>query len=304
MKNLKKPLAIAGSIFALLSIGLAFRNKRVLEKAKSSFPPLGKFCNIQGCSLHYYTEGKGPAVVLLHGEGGDMYDFYLSTLWNKLKENYQVFALDRPGSGYSSRAEWKDYGFKNQGEIIHQAIQLLGLENPLLVGYGESSGIVLSMLMEHEEEYKGAVLLDERLPSPPELNDKLASVPILGNIFLWTLSPVIAERKVLSATNELPHNYKEKLRLTSKPMNLLSNAENKKFMQVEELEKLSSYHSNISKPVSVLHKESEANKNLISSLKLEEIIPELKIISVSDVSEPISFIGSEQVYEEVSWLLK
>jgi pimeloyl-ACP methyl ester carboxylesterase len=307
MKNLKKSLSIATGLFSLLGLGLALRTSNAIKKAENNFPALGKFCNIQGCAIHYFSEGNGPVIVLLHGENGDLYDFYLSPLWQKLKGNYRLIAFDRPGNGYSRRVNWKDYGFRNQGEIIHQAIQHLGLKDPLLVSYGESSGIVLSMLMEHEDSYKGAVLLEDKVTGETDLSDKIISLPVIGNLFLWTVYPVMAGKKVNTAiaATENSEEYRQKAKtLDNHPSKLLSSSENKKFMNIEELEKLSSLHSEIKKPVTVIHSgSSEGNGNLTSSFKLANIVPHLKVIPVPGSENLLSLADSDRVVDEINKLI-
>jgi pimeloyl-ACP methyl ester carboxylesterase len=307
MKKLKKILSLSTGIMALLGLGLAVRTKSAIKQAERDFPALGKFCDIQGCSIHYYSEGNGPVIVLLHGENGDLYDFYLSPLWQKLKERYTLVAIDRPGSGYSRRVNWKDYGFRNQGEILHQAIQSLKLKDALLLGYGESSGIVLSMLMEHEESYKGGILLEDKVSGIEDISDKIISLPLIGNLFLWTLYPVLAGKKITSVSHaeEISPEYRKKAKtLDTQPSKLLSTSENKKFMQVAELEKLSSFHSAVKKPVTIIHSGSAgADGHLTSLLKLDNFFSNLNIVNVPQAENFMALADSDRVVDEIVKLI-
>ena len=59
--------------------------------------------------LNAREEGSGPAVVLLHGLGGD------HTVWNavipELTERFHVFALDLRGHGRTRAPEGSTYSF-------------------------------------------------------------------------------------------------------------------------------------------------------------------------------------------------
>jgi pimeloyl-ACP methyl ester carboxylesterase len=65
-------------------------------------PPLGRFVDIDGGRIHYLEQGSGPTLLLIHGLGGQMRNFAHSLL-ERLKNNYRLIILDRPGSGYSTR---------------------------------------------------------------------------------------------------------------------------------------------------------------------------------------------------------
>jgi pimeloyl-ACP methyl ester carboxylesterase len=47
----------------------ALVNTRRARLAERNNPPAGQFLDIEGVHLHYLERGKGPPVVLLHGNG-------------------------------------------------------------------------------------------------------------------------------------------------------------------------------------------------------------------------------------------
>jgi pimeloyl-ACP methyl ester carboxylesterase len=310
MTKLRKSLAFTSGAIALLGIGLATRNNLFAKKTKEDFPRLGKYCNVQGCSIHYFTEGNGSPVIFIHGEQGDIYDFYLSPIWAKLKKDFQVTAIDRPGYGYSTRAEWKDYGFRNQAEIIDQTIKLLNINKPILIGFGEGCGIILAMLMEHQDRYSGAILIDEKLPEKIELNDKIINAPLVGKLLLWTLSPVIAQKKANDKLkeSELPReNIKKATSFDVLPNNILSNSQNKEFMKIDELKNLSEICDKIHIPVTFIKRKDTVDEEieLINQLNLEEMIDKLYIVSANDInSEHIPLTNSEKIISIINKILK
>src|SRR5579863_7408748 len=91
-------LALLGAVIAGLVLYSAWTARRV-EKA---LPPLGRFIDVEGGRIHYLDQGSGPTLLLIHGLGGQMRNFTHSLL-ERLKNDYRVIIIDRPGSGYSTR---------------------------------------------------------------------------------------------------------------------------------------------------------------------------------------------------------
>ena len=87
------------AILAFL-LGLPFTYTQLeVKKIENKYPPLGYFKNIDGYNIHYTDIGSGQPVVLLHSQPANERQFDL--LKTKLKENYRVISIDRPGMGYS-----------------------------------------------------------------------------------------------------------------------------------------------------------------------------------------------------------
>lgn len=313
MTKFKKSLAFTaftGGAIALLGIGLAARNNFFVKRTKEDFPRLGKYCSVQGCSIHYFTEGSGVPIVFVHGEHGDTYDFYLSPLWSKLKKDFQLTAIDRPGYGYSTRAEWKDYGFRNQAEIIHQTIKLLGIKKPLLVGFGQGCGIILATLFEHQDKYSGAILIDEKLPEKSDINDKIINSPVVGKVMLWTVSPVLAQKQATDKLKEQDISRESAKKATSLdilPNSILSTAQDKEFMKIEELQTLTEICDKIHVPVTFIKRKDTDDEeiDLINHLNLEEYIDKMYIVSANDInSENIPLTNSEKIVSIINKILK
>jgi hypothetical protein len=87
---------------ALLTAGGVVVTRGLVRLARRWAPALGRFVTVDGVRLHLRNEGEGPAVLLVHGAKGSLYDheFELAPL---LRDRYRVITVDRPGSGYSAR---------------------------------------------------------------------------------------------------------------------------------------------------------------------------------------------------------
>ena len=116
-------IAGAGVLWALASWEV--------RDAEVEFPPIGRFLTVEGTRLHYVCRGEGRPVMLLHGNPGFVQDY--SAVFERLRPDYRVCALDRPGHGYSSRLAEEGGDPRSQARLVHAAARKLGLERPLLV---------------------------------------------------------------------------------------------------------------------------------------------------------------------------
>ena len=95
-------VGVALLLLALVIGGLVAFSARTARQVEKAVPPLGRFIDVDGARIHYLDQGSGPPLLLIHGLAGQMRHFTHSLL-DRLKSDYRVVILDRPGSGYSTR---------------------------------------------------------------------------------------------------------------------------------------------------------------------------------------------------------
>lgn len=98
--------------------------------------------NANGINLYYEKGGEGHPLVLIHGNGEDHKIF--SKLKEKLEQHFTVYAFDSRNHGKSSKTN--DYTYESMAEDYFQAVDLLGLNQPYLVGF--SDGAIIGVLIE------------------------------------------------------------------------------------------------------------------------------------------------------------
>jgi hypothetical protein len=79
---------------ALFAAWIAFRVGRAL-------PPQGQFIEIEGTRIHSVNGGQGPAIVVIHGTGGQLRNF-TNSLLDRLTDEFRgtvnlTLLLARPG---------------------------------------------------------------------------------------------------------------------------------------------------------------------------------------------------------------
>ena len=97
---------------------------------------------INDIQLNCEKIGEGHPVILIHGSGEDHHIF--DKLTERLKNNFTVYAFDSRNHGLSTKTD--DYTYESMAEDYSQAIKLLGLEKPYLVGF--SDGAIIGVIIE------------------------------------------------------------------------------------------------------------------------------------------------------------
>lgn len=164
------------------------------REAEADNPPKGAFLEVDGVHLHYIERGKGPPLVLLHGNGILSNDFDTSGLLDLVARHYRVIVFDRPGYGYSERPRSKVWTPAAQASLLHEALQQLGVERPIVLAHSWGTLVALAMALQYPDEVQGLVLMsgyyyptfriDTAWLAPP-------AIPLVGDMWRWTIAPLI-----------------------------------------------------------------------------------------------------------------
>jgi hypothetical protein len=90
----------------LIAAGLALFSAWVALRAEKAVPPCGRFIEIDGARIHYLDQGQGPAIVMIHGLGGQLQNFSHSLL--ERLTGAGAILEDRPGSHYRHSPVFQD----------------------------------------------------------------------------------------------------------------------------------------------------------------------------------------------------
>src|SRR5713101_7281971 len=138
-------------IVAVIVAGLVWFAANTARKVEAAVPPCGQFMEIDGQRLHYIdTRGTGPAIVMMHGLGGTLWN-YTYALVDKLSGEFRVIAVDRPGSGYSVRPDDAPAKLSAQADTLAKFMRALGLKQPLLVGHSLGGALSLAIALNHPD---------------------------------------------------------------------------------------------------------------------------------------------------------
>jgi pimeloyl-ACP methyl ester carboxylesterase len=198
-------LAVVLLLFALLVCGLAGYTAYTARRIERAIPPRGRFLELDGCRIRYVDEGSGPPLFLIHGLGGQVGNFTYA-LVGRLAKEFRVVAVDRPGSGYSTRPAGADPRLRAQGELMAKAIAALKLDRPLVVGHSLGGAIGLAVGLDHPECASALALIapvtQVVVTTPPPFRGLDIKSPLLRWIVAWTLATplgILNADKVLKA---------------------------------------------------------------------------------------------------------
>jgi hypothetical protein len=103
----------------------------VLAGATLAQAPQSKQVDVFGQKIHYLEAGSGPAVILLHGLGGDTSNWMFTI--PALASRYHVYVPDQIGFGQSDKP-WINYRVGTLIEFLHEFCEKVGIEKASIVG--------------------------------------------------------------------------------------------------------------------------------------------------------------------------
>lgn len=183
----------AGATVATLAASAVY-NQRNVRRAESDNPPVGEFVDVDGVRLHYLEAGEGPVILLLHGNGAMIEDWLASGVFDALSTNHRVIAFDRPGFGHSDRPRSTVWSAPAQAKLIAQALDVLGIEKPLVVGHSWGASVALAMAVQAPERLAGVTVVSGYYYPTARADVLFAAqpaIPVIGDLMRHTVSPLL-----------------------------------------------------------------------------------------------------------------
>lgn len=148
--------------------------------------PESKFIAVNGLRVHYTDEGKGEAVVLVHGTGASLHT------WQKwvegLRGNFRVIRMDLPGFGITGPAPDRQYTIAAYVKFLHALLELIKAQQVNLVGNSLGGHIAWRYAVEYPDNVNKLILIDSaglpRIGKIP-LPIRLARMPVVGKLGLY-----------------------------------------------------------------------------------------------------------------------
>ena len=184
-------LVVVLAVVVVSLSGLVIFTAITARRVENALPPRGQFLEIAGARIHYLDKGSGPAIVILHGLGGQMGNFTYALL-DHLTDEFRVILMDRPGSGYSTRAPGATGRLTEQAAIVAEFIRKLGLERPLLVGHSLGGAIALAVALDHPEAVKGLALVAPLTHVPQHVPAPFRAMDIKSDYLRWFVAWTVA----------------------------------------------------------------------------------------------------------------
>jgi pimeloyl-ACP methyl ester carboxylesterase len=135
---------------------------------------------VDGLAVNYLVEGRGPAVVLVHGLGG----FAESWRHNipSLAARATVYAVDLPGSGRSGKPP-AHYSLGFFARALHAFLDAVGVTHVSLVGHSLGAAVAVTYALTRPARVERLALLSGCSPGfswRPGWRARLIAIPGLG----------------------------------------------------------------------------------------------------------------------------
>lgn len=118
--------------------------------------PESKFIDIDGEPIHVVDQGRGPAIVLLHGSFGSL------RMWNDwaaaLSLRYRVIRFDRPPMGLSGPNPEGRYDTAREMQIITALTTQLGVDQFFLVATSSAGVVGAAYAADNPQRVRGVIL--------------------------------------------------------------------------------------------------------------------------------------------------
>lgn len=125
--------------------------------AGAELPVVEKDATVFGFKIHYREAGQGPAVILLHGLGGDGSRW--GPLMQALAPDFRVIAVDQIGFGQSDKP-LANYNHAMLSEFLAEFAKQIGAEKASLVGHSMGGYVGMHASVHYPEMVDKLVLVD------------------------------------------------------------------------------------------------------------------------------------------------
>jgi pimeloyl-ACP methyl ester carboxylesterase len=300
-----KPRRVALIGLAAL-IGLKLYTDHRVRRAEARYPPLGEFVTVDGVALHYVERGSGPPVILIHGDGGSVYDWTMS-IFDRVAQDYRAIAFDRPGLGYSERPADGASPF-TQARLIHEAAEALDAEKPIIVGHSRGGNVALAYALSYPDNIAGVVAL-AAAPYGGKIScyNRLLALPVLGPLLAHTVYVPFGQGAVRAGLNTAfapeataPPDYVDAYAAYElRPRQLLAHAAD----QVQGragTERMIPRYDELQAPLIIIHGTADRNVPIKQARRLHQVTPNATLIEIPGASHELMFLHPDDVMEGIN----
>lgn len=297
--------AFATASCGALADGPADRREAAAEAA---YPPTGRLIEVDGLTVHADTRGAGPDVVLIHGASGNTRDFTFD-LAQRLAADFRVTAFDRPGLGWSDRAEGGVSPLV-QADILRAAAAEIGITRPIVVGHSYGGAVAMAWAL-RDPDGTGAVvsLAGATMPWPGGLGPwySIAGSEIGGA----TIVPMIAafaprsraEKAIagIFAPDPVPEGYADHIGagLTLRRETLRENARQVRGLK-PHLQAMSAEYPNLSLPVEIVHGTADTTVPAeVHAKPMAGLLPDARLTLLPEAGHMIHHARPQAVVEAI-----
>jgi cis-3-alkyl-4-acyloxetan-2-one decarboxylase len=148
------------------------------------YPFVSRYFTIGEHRLHYIDEGKGPVVMMVHGN--PTWSYYYRNLITLLSGDHRVIAVDNIGCGFSDKPQDYPYRLRDHIENLTALIQQLDIKSCSLIVHDWGGAIGMGYAGRYPERIEKIVVLNtaafwsSRIP----LRIRICRWPVFGALLV------------------------------------------------------------------------------------------------------------------------
>jgi pimeloyl-ACP methyl ester carboxylesterase len=305
------------SLVVVATLALALITQAGVLVLQRTYPVQGKIIEVAGAKLNVVDIGPrdaaGPPVVMIHGASSNL-EVMRQPLGDMLATNHRVILIDRPGHGWSTRAEPADSTPAIQGRMIDEALEKLAVGRAIFVVHSWSGALGALMALEYPKRIAGLVMLAPvAYPWPGGVGwyNKLVTTPVIGPLLAYTITlPLgffLAEpgARGVFLPQVMPDGFvgNTATALLLRPREFLANARDLITLKAAVAEQAPRY-ADINVPTVVISGDIDQTVSTnIHSRPLASAVPNAKLIVLSDVGHMVQNAAPELVLSEIEAMI-
>jgi pimeloyl-ACP methyl ester carboxylesterase len=302
-------VAIALAALAVLAL-ITQAGVLALQRA---YPAQGDAIEVAGATLNVVDIGPrdatGLPVVMIHGASSNL-ETMRQPLGEMLAKNHRVILIDRPGHGWSTRANLADSTPAVQGRMIDEALEKLGVGQAILVVHSWAGALGARMALDDPQRVAGLVMLAPvAYPWPGGVGwyNKLVTTPVIGPLLAYTITLPLgyflteAGARGVFLPQVMPEDFVAKTAtpLLLRPREFLANAWDLGTLKAAVTEQAQHYAA-IKAPTVVIT--GDADKTVspgIHSRPFAAVVPNAKLILLPGVGHMVQNAAPDLVVREI-----
>jgi len=231
-----------------------------------------------------------------------------------LGAHHRVIIFDRPGFGYSERPRERVWTAAAQADLLHAALLQLGVPRPIVVGHSWGTLVALALAVRHPRDVAGLVLLAGYYFPTPRLDAlvvAVVTVPVLGDILRYTLSPVFgwltmpALKRAMFAPTPVTARFKAEYAtaIALRPSQIRATAGDGTLMVPGAME-LRTHYGELTMPVFIMAGDGDLVVGDRQAERLHAAIPGSTLRVVKGVGHMIHHVATGQVVTAIEELIR
>jgi pimeloyl-ACP methyl ester carboxylesterase len=304
----KTEIAVGAASVAMA--GAAIFNASRAKRTERENPARGDRIRVDGVDLHYVDSGTpGPVVLLLHGNGTTIEDWFASGLFQDLSKDARVIAVDRPGFGYSTRPRKTIWSPAAQADLLALALRSLGADDLTVVGHSFGTLVSVELARRHPELVRALVLMGGYYYPSARLDAVIGSIPaipIVGDIDRYTVAPLFgaalrpAVEHKLFAPAAVPSSWsKFPFEMTLRPSQLRAEAAEAALM-MPSAASMAPHYGELTIPIQIISGEGDRIVDHASqSERLASELPSAKLTTLRGVGHMAHHTARDRVQHAI-----